>query len=224
VNVLRKLAVFLSAVALVGVPGAAQGGDNAAVAINTRDGAAVFRFAFKIQRVAQEIVDESNAAVAFASCTDCQTIAIAIQVVLVMGDADVVAPTNLALAVNQQCTLCETLASAYQFVFSTGGAVQFTAVGNQELAQIRREFQQLRQEAEGLTLVEVTARIAGLVERLRVVLKEELVPAGPPEPAPPPPPEPTETETTTTPATTETTPTTTETAPTTTTTETTTTP
>ena len=44
------------------------GGDNAAVAINTRDGSSLFRLAFKIRRVAGDIVDNQNAAVAYARC------------------------------------------------------------------------------------------------------------------------------------------------------------
>ncbi len=162
----------------VGAPGAARAQDNAAVAINTKDGGAIFRFAFKIARVGRDVVENTNAAIAYASCTDCQTVAIAIQVVLVTGDPSVVTPQNYAIAINQQCTLCETLASAYQFVFSTGGQVHFTAEGNKTIADLRREFHALKKEAEGLTIAEIQARVQGLVDRLKVVLDNELVPAG----------------------------------------------
>ena len=174
------LSVLLAAGLAIANPDAAraQGGDNTAIAINTKDGSALFKFAFSIRRVGGEIVDNTNAAVAFASCDSCQTVAIAIQVVLVTGNPDVATPTNLALAYNLECTLCETLASAYQFVFSTGGQVHFTAEGNQALAQLRREFHDLRKEAERLTVVELQQRVAALVDRLRDVLRTELVPAG----------------------------------------------
>ena len=214
-------ALLLAAGVALAAPGAVRAQDNAAVAINTKDGGTVFRFAFNIARVGSDVVDNTNAAVAYASCTDCTTVAIAIQVVLVTGDPSVVSPENYAIAINQQCTLCETLASAYQFVFGTGGPVHFTAEGNQELAQIRREFQQLRKDADSLTAAQIQARVAALVDRLRVVLQNELVAAGDarrPEdddededeaaqrsqPAPPPPATetettPTQTDTTTTP-------------------------
>ena len=171
-------ALLLAAGVALAAPGAVRAQDNAAVAINTKDGGTVFRFAFNIARVGSDVVDNTNAAVAYASCTDCTTVAIAIQVVLVTGDPSVVSPENYAIAINQQCTLCETLASAYQFVFGTGDPVHFTAEGNQELAQIRREFQQLRKDADSLTAAQIQARVAALVDRLRVVLQNELVAAG----------------------------------------------
>ncbi|MDQ3823438.1 MAG: hypothetical protein M3321_09385, partial [Actinomycetota bacterium] len=180
---MRRLAVALLTVLLVAGlaatrPADARAQDNTAIAINTKDGAALFKFAFSVSRVAGDVVDNGNAAVAFASCEDCQTVAIAIQVVLVTGDPEVVTPTNLALAFNVECTLCETLASAYQFVFGTGGPVHFTAEGNQALAELRREFHELRKEAPNLSIAQIQARVAALVDRLRVVLANELVPAG----------------------------------------------
>ena len=180
----RLTILFLSALLAAGIAigrpeaAGADGGDNAAIAINTKDGSALFKFAFSIRRVGGEIVDETNAAVAFASCDSCQTVAIAIQVVLVTGNPDVATPTNLALSVNESCTLCETLASAYQFVFSTGGQVHFTAEGNRALAELRRDFHELRKEAENLTVFELQQRVSALVDRLRQVLRHELVPAG----------------------------------------------
>ena len=52
----------------------ASGGDNTAVAVNTRDGSSVYRFSFKILRVSGDVVDNGNAAVAAAS-TDAYEIA-----------------------------------------------------------------------------------------------------------------------------------------------------
>jgi putative peptide zinc metalloprotease protein len=172
--------------------------DNVAVTINTKDGFSVWSFAFKVTRVMQDVVDESNAAAAVSSCTDCQSIAVALQVVLIMGEASVIVPTNLALALNIECTACETLASAYQWVFTTGGPVRFTAEGNRRLAEIRRAFLELLRNAESLTLAEIQAQIAKLAEQLAEVLQTEILPAGQSdsptaEPAPEPAPSPTST-------------------------------
>jgi putative peptide zinc metalloprotease protein len=159
-------------------PAHARAQDNTAIAINTKDGSALFKFAFSVKRVAGDVVDNGNAAVAFASCENCRTVAIAIQIVLVTGDPSVVTPTNLALAFNFECTLCETMASAYQFVFGNGDNMRFTAEGRRTLAEIRRAFHDLRKEADQLTLAEIDARVRELVDRIRVVLQNELVPAG----------------------------------------------
>ena len=172
------LTLLLAAGFAAGRPADARADDNAAIAINTKDGAALFKFAFSVKRVAGDVVDNANAAVAFASCENCQTVAIAIQIVLVTGDPSIVTPTNLALAFNVECTLCETMASAYQFVFGNGDNMRFTAEGRRELAEIRQAFHDLRKESESLSLAEIDARVKELVDRIRVVLRNELVPAG----------------------------------------------
>jgi putative peptide zinc metalloprotease protein len=171
------VATLLAALGLAGFrPDAAHAQDTAAVAVNTKDGSSIFRLAFAIKRAAGDVVDNSNAAVAFASCTDCQTIAISIQIVFVTGDPEVVTPENIALAYNVLCTLCDTLASAYQWVLSTDGQVHFTAEGNQAIAEIRRELRELGKS--GLTGPEIQARLDELMRRLAQVLEHELVQAG----------------------------------------------
>jgi putative peptide zinc metalloprotease protein len=153
--------------------------EPAAVAINTKDGSAVFRFAFHVHRTMTDVVDSTNAAVAYASCEECQTVAVAIQLVLVMNDPSIVTPTNLALAINQQCVSCETLASAYQYVLSTDGPVLFDSYGNQELAAIREAFRDLLRDSEQLDPFEIQAQVDGLVDRLYAVVDGHLVATGP---------------------------------------------
>jgi putative peptide zinc metalloprotease protein len=172
------LTLLLAAGFAAARPADAPAQDNTAIAINTKDGSALFKFAFSVKKVAGDVVDNTNAAVAFASCENCQTVAIAIQIVLVTGDPSVVTPTNLALALNVECTLCETMASAYQFVFGNGDNMRFTAEGRRALAQIRQEFHDLRKESDQLSLAEIDARVKELVDRIRAVLQNELVPAG----------------------------------------------
>jgi putative peptide zinc metalloprotease protein len=207
----RLLTILLAGLLAVGFaagsPASAQGGgDNTAIAINTKDGATVFRIAFAIRHVMNGVVDQGNAAVAVASCTECATVAIAIEIVLVESNANVVTPTNLALAFNNQCTLCLTVANAYQFVLSTGGAVHFDAEGNKILAEIKNELEKLKHET--LTLAELQSRLDSMIARIRDVLANHLVPNGPPQE--------TETQTTTTTTSTTTTTTPSTTAPTTT--------
>lgn len=155
---------------------------DTAVEINTKDGTSVFDLTFKIRRVAGDVVDSTNAAVAVASCEECQTVAIAIQVVLVTGDPSVVSPENLALALNVDCTLCETLASAYQIVLGTGGPVRFTTEGRERIKDIRKRLTELSKSDASIT--EVQAAVDALVTELKAVLAEELEPVG--HPAEPP--------------------------------------
>jgi putative peptide zinc metalloprotease protein len=211
---IRLLAAALSAVAIggVGTTPAVRAQDSSAVAVNTKDDSTVFRFVFAVRRVMGDVVDQTNAAVAYSSCENCQTVAIAFQVLLVYGDPSVVDPTNLALAINYECTLCDTLASAYQFVFGLAGPVRFTAEGQHQINDIRKQLSDLRKS--GLTGAEIQQKTDALADQLRQVLATEVVPVGPTE-EPGAAPEKTSTTPTETtpPTTTETTPTTTETTP-----------
>jgi putative peptide zinc metalloprotease protein len=171
----RKIVALLLAAALgFGAPATALAQDNTAVAVNKKDGSSIFKLAFQIVRVTGEIVDQSNAAVAYASCESCQTVAIAIQIVIVMSDPSVVTPQNLALAINDGCNLCETLASAVQFVVGTGGPVEFTKEGKEALNRIRKEFQELKHS--GLSILEIQARVDELTAQIAEILATQLVP------------------------------------------------
>lgn len=162
--------------AATGGGGGSGGGDNAAVAVNTKDGSERYRLSFRITRANGEHVDASNAAVAYSSCTDCRTVAIAIQAVIVWGDAEVVSPTNLAIAVNEICSLCETYADGRQHVIGTDGVPRLSADANRRIAQIRRELQALRRD--DLTIDEIRARVDALSAALAQILADEFTTGG----------------------------------------------
>jgi putative peptide zinc metalloprotease protein len=176
----RLLTILIAALVAVGFsaasPTTAFAGDNAAIAVNTKDGATVFKVAFAIRHVMSNVVDEANAAVAYASCTDCAAVAIAFEIVLVESNPDVVTPTNIAIAWNQDCQSCVVVAEAYQFVLGTGGIVHFDSEGNRILSEIRRELHHLRKE--DLTIEQLQARLDSVAARIADVLKNHLVPVG----------------------------------------------
>ncbi len=147
---------------------------NTAVVINERDDSSVFDFAFAIRRVAGDVVDQENVALAYSSCERCRSVAIAIQIVLASGSPSTVTPQNVAVAVNENCTACETFATAYQFVITGGTELEFTKEGKKELKRIVREIRRLNDP--DLSLEEIRTRLTALIDRLRVVLKTQLVP------------------------------------------------
>jgi putative peptide zinc metalloprotease protein len=165
-------AVFLALALAVGVPAAAQA-DNSAVAVNTKDGSSVFRFAFAVRHVMSDVVDETNSAVAFSSCTDCTTTAIAIEIVLVEGSPSTFTPTNQAYAINYQCTLCNTFAAAYQFVIQGTGPMHFTHDALYQLAKIRKAIREL--EDQNLDPFALQAALDPLIAQLKDVLATGLV-------------------------------------------------
>lgn len=179
----RLLALAIAALVACGLSAARPGqaaADNAAVAVNTKDGTTVFKVAFAIRHVMSDVVTETNAAVAYNSCTDCASVAIAFEIVLVESDASVVSPTNIAIAYNQDCTTCVAVAEAYQFVLGTGGAVHFDAQGNKILSEIRRELHSLKKQ--DLTLEQLQAMLDDIAARMADVLQNHLVAVGPSKP------------------------------------------
>jgi len=170
--------VLLAALAIPAGGGAAvaladAGGNTSAVATNTRDGSSVFKLVFQIRQVSGSVVDNQNAAVAYASCTACQTVAISIQVLLISSDPTVFTPTNLAIAINQNCDLCDTLAAAYQFAIGIGTQLKFTAEGRQQIADIRHQLEMLRNS--GLTGPQIDAQVQTLMTQLANVLQIQLI-------------------------------------------------
>jgi putative peptide zinc metalloprotease protein len=170
------LILVIALVAAGSVFAAPAASDSVVVAVNNRDGAFVYRVRLDIQRVAGSTVDQTNAAVAVASCDTCETVSVAIQALIVFSDPAVVTPENLALAMNVDCTSCQTLASAYQFYVQEGRPVHFTADGNRELAEMRARLQAIRHA--GLTIWEIQAEVDRLARELLTVLQTEVAPAG----------------------------------------------
>jgi hypothetical protein len=184
-NLRRSLFAPFLALALVLSPAAPAlaAEDNAAIAINNEDGSSLFRFAFDIHRTMNSVIDETNIALSYASCEGCQTVAVAIQIVLVSSNPDSVVPENVAISINEECISCETMASAYQFVVGTGDKIKLDKDGRKLIKDIRKAFYDLAREAEagGLTNAQIEARLIPLVDQIKTVLDEHIIPVTTPE-------------------------------------------
>ena len=157
---------------------------NTAVVENTKDGSSVFKLAFQVRSISQATtVDPQNAAVAIASCTSCQTVAIAVQVVFVVGSPRTFSPENAAVAVNVECSFCDTLATAYQFIVQSSVPVRLTTAGKQDLHDIRKALADL--DGSGLTVFEIQAKVDELMDQLATVLATEVEPIPSADRAPP---------------------------------------
>jgi putative peptide zinc metalloprotease protein len=178
VEMRRKFYAPLLVVATLAFTAAPALADNSAIAINTKDDSTKYSISFKIERTMSSVVNPINSAIAYASCSNCQTVAIAIDVVFAMGSSNVVTNTNQAYAINYECTQCSTLADAYQFLTTTGGPVHLTASGNQQIAEIRRQLEALRHE--NLNIFQINQQVTQLMTQLQTVLSTQVVPAGKP--------------------------------------------
>ncbi|HVM27933.1 MAG TPA: hypothetical protein VM433_09700, partial [Mycobacteriales bacterium] len=91
--------------------------DNRAWAVTTRDRATVVDVRSDLRYVTDgSPVLHRNEAWALLACTDCTAVGVAQQTVVVVGQADVQAPVNLAAATNYDCLRCDSRAVASQLV------------------------------------------------------------------------------------------------------------
>lgn len=98
-------------------PDAPGPGDNQALVVNYDDGSSQAAYAPSLDWVTDgSPVHSTNQAYSLASCVDCRSVAVAFQVVLIVGDNDEIAPRNEAVAVNHTCSACTTRSLAMQTV------------------------------------------------------------------------------------------------------------
>ncbi|HUR52312.1 MAG TPA: hypothetical protein VMZ11_09325 [Mycobacteriales bacterium] len=99
------------------LPGTPRPGDTQSLAVGDKDGASVYDVAYAVVTVTDgSPVTNANQAFAYASCSFCKTVAVSFQIVLVVGQADVIVPVNTAVAGNADCISCVTTAMAVQLV------------------------------------------------------------------------------------------------------------
>ena len=144
-------------------------GDNQAFAVNTTDGSVTYDVAIAMVWVTGEHpVLNTNEAYAFASCTDCVTVSVAFQVVVIVGSADVIVPQNLSAALNYECFRCITAAIANQLVVtveSLPGVEQQIA-----LADVWEEITAFAATIPTLPLADVIAQLESYKEEMVAIL------------------------------------------------------
>jgi putative peptide zinc metalloprotease protein len=124
-------------------------GDNQALAVNTQDGSSVFDVAVALVWITDGgPVDQRNEAYALASCSGCQTVAVAFQVVLIVGYAEVVTPINAAVAVNYACDDCVTQALAVQLV-----ATLSQPPSAETMSELERVWAQLEEASQTFEMI-----------------------------------------------------------------------
>jgi putative peptide zinc metalloprotease protein len=174
----RLLTIILATLLTLAGPAAVARADdpnNDATAVNTEDGASIFRFALSIQNVHNGVVDQTNTATAHASCVDCTTVALAFQVILVSGDANTVVPENHAEAVNVECQECLTYAKATQIVIGVDGK-ELSDNGKRRLQALEKKMHDVEKNADNMTDAELLAASQDAERELIAIFNEELVP------------------------------------------------
>jgi putative peptide zinc metalloprotease protein len=139
--------------------------------VNTTDGSVSYDVAFALVWAEEGPVDTRNEAYAFASCTDCAAVAVGFQVVLIVGQADVVVPENLSAAANYNCVRCLTYALASQLVLTLDGPLSND--GTARLNTLWREIAAFGRTLQGVPLSEIEDRLSAYKEQLMEIIRTD---------------------------------------------------
>ena len=152
-------------------PPAPEEDGNQALAVNTTDGSVSYDVAFALVWAEDGPVDTRNEAYAFASCADCAAVAVGFQVVLIVGQADVVVPENLSAAANYNCVRCLTYALASQLVLTLDGPL--STDGTARLNTLWQEIAEFGRTLQGVPLSEIEDRLSAYKEQLMEVIRTD---------------------------------------------------
>lgn len=145
------------------------GGQNIVQVMNRDDQRMRIRGNVDLNRIPGDRAAPVNYAAALASCTDCQTFAIALQIDLISRTASAIAPQNTAIAVNVGCTRCVTVARAIQFVVQVDDPREVPENVRELVREMDRELREIAQLGRQgqITLLEAETRINALIDRFR---------------------------------------------------------
>jgi hypothetical protein len=122
-------------------------------------------------------LQSENVASAYShDCTDCRTIAVAVQAVFVTGNPSTAEPKNVAVALNERCTRCTTFAYAYQYVVSTDGRVRLNDETRADIRRLRREIDDVAES--DLAPPDMDARLQALTDEFKTEIDQGLAAAG----------------------------------------------
>jgi putative peptide zinc metalloprotease protein len=166
-------------------PAAPEEDGNQSLAVNTTDGSVVYDVAFALVWADDgEDVTTRNEAYAFASCADCAAVAVGFQVVLIVGQTDVIVPENLSAAANYNCVRCLTYALASQLVLTLDGPL--SADGMARLNELWQQIAEYGRNLQNVPLSEIQGRLDAFKLQIMEVIKSDpsATPGGSPSTAP----------------------------------------
>jgi hypothetical protein len=107
-----------------------------------------------------------NIAIAQSTCTDCETLAVALQVSTYERGARYVAPQNAAVAVNAECLRCFTMAVAIQYLIPVDPATALPHDVRQLAKDLNRELKEVTRD-QSTTVRDRMPRIVDVINRFR---------------------------------------------------------
>ena len=174
---LSAFVLIVAAVVVASPPLAgAEGDHNHVTVVNQVDGRAAPRARAAVTADHGPAVSDQNTAFAHASCTDCRTVAVAVQVVAVDGPVSDFQPLNAAVALNENCTRCQTYAYARQEILTVDGGFALSAAGRHAVQTIEDEIDRVAGSEE--TFADMGADLDALTAELVSVVRDDIGRAG----------------------------------------------
>jgi putative peptide zinc metalloprotease protein len=153
-------------------PAAPEDDGNQALAVNTTDGSVTYSVAFALVWAEDgDPVDTRNEAYAFASCSGCAAVAVGFQVVLIVGQTDVVVPENLSAAANYNCLDCLAYALASQLVLTLDGPLGDASL--EQLNALWAEIAEYGRNLQNVPLSEIQGRLAAYKEQITAIIRAD---------------------------------------------------
>ncbi|MCB5272620.1 hypothetical protein BJG92_00122 [Arthrobacter sp. SO5] len=153
-------------------PAGPDGDGNQSLAVNTTDGSVTYDVAFALVWADDGTdVTTRNEAYAFASCADCAAVAVGFQVVLIVGQTDVIVPENLSAAANYNCLRCLTYALASQLVLTLDGPL--STDGMARLNALWQQIADYGRNLQNVPLSEIQGKLSAFKEQIVEVIKAD---------------------------------------------------
>jgi hypothetical protein len=178
---MRRLTALTAALVLsltVGAQAAGDTGPDNVVDVQTT-GASVTdaQSKLKVGYYDGDNLQSENVASAYShDCTDCRTVAVAVQAVFVTGNPTTAEPKNVAAALNERCVRCTTFAYAYQYVVTTDGPVRLDKETRKDVVRIRHEVADVA--GSDLAPPDMDARLHELTDEFRAEIDAGLAADG----------------------------------------------
>jgi hypothetical protein len=138
------------------------GPKNVVKVINKNDNRLRVKGKIQLNHVPGSDAEPENDALAYGSCTDCSTFAIALQIDLISRTATTIAPKNTAIALNVQCSHCTTVARAVQYVVQVDDPTQTPDNVKSLIQQMQQELNNAAHDKDA-TVDQVESRINAVI-------------------------------------------------------------
>ena len=158
---------------LAGFP-AAGGGANIVEVINHADSHFRMDGKVKLNQIPGPNAGPKNEAFAYSSCTNCDTMAVALEINLISTSARNIQPLNEVVSVNYQCNHCVTYGRAIQYTIQVADPTQVPSDVQELMRQMNATMTHIKTSGETFTqaLSEVNA-VIGEFNELGIYLTDK---------------------------------------------------